>query len=97
MDVVEHHEAADGKPLDDVIGDLFCKALADDEDLAFLVLHQHFAELLGLLRRIAVDKAAQRVRIAGAVALAAGLCQIIIKLAVARKAQPLAQLHDKRR
>ena len=53
--------------------------------------------LLGLLRRIAVDKAAQRVRIAGAVALAAGLCQIIIKLTVARKAQPLAQLHDKRR
>ena len=95
--MVEHHEAADGEPLDDVIGDLFCKALADDEDLAFLVLHQHFAELLGLLRRIAVDKAAQRVRIAGAVALAAGLCQIVIKLAVARKAQPLAQLHDKSR
>ena len=97
MDMVEHHEAADGKPLDDVVGDLLGKALADDENFAFLVLHQHFAELLGLLRRIAVDKAAQRVRIAGAVALAAGLCQIVIKLAVARKAQPLAQLHDKSR
>ena len=34
--MVEHHEAADGKPLDDVIGDLLGKALADDDRIVAL-------------------------------------------------------------
>ena len=34
--MVEHHEAADGKPLDDVVGDLLGKALADDDRIVAL-------------------------------------------------------------
>ena len=96
MHVAESHKAADRHALDDIGPDDVGKALAGRKDLPAPALVQQRAEAADEVRGIVVDQAPERLlrRLFGGGELAA---EMVVELAVAIEAQPLAHLHDARR
>ena len=96
MHVAEGHKAADRHALDDIGPDDVGKALAGRKDLPAPALVQQRAEAADEVRGIVVDQAQERLlrRLFGGGELAA---EMVVELAVAIEAQPLAHLHDARR
>ena len=96
MHVAEGHKAADRHALDNICPDNVGKALAGREDFSPPALVQQRAEAADKISGIVVDQAPQRLlrRLFGGGELAA---EMVVELAIAVEAQPLAHLHDARR
>ena len=94
MDIIEHHKAADGKPLRDVGADNIGETSTGGEHLFLAGGFEQSAEIINEGIRVIINEVFEIFGIAAFIPAIQLTAEIIIQLAVPLKAQPLAHFYD---